>query len=143
MKIKQEKTIIAAGGVVYRKINKIEEIIICKRTKANLYALPKGKREIGEDLESTALREVEEETGLQCKINKSIGMIEYLVPQGGEYFPKEVTFFLMETTGGKLEFHDHEFDEVSWMNIHKGLNILTFQSESDIVNKVLSGAKSI
>lgn len=143
MEIKQEKKIIAAGGVIYRKINEIEEIIVCKRTKTNLFALPKGKSEIGEDLESTALREVEEETGLKCEINKIIDMIEYLVPHGEIFFPKEVTFFLMTPNGGKLDLHDHEFDEVKWMSIYRAINVLTFQSESDIVNKVLSRAGSI
>ncbi|MBS96421.1 MAG: NUDIX hydrolase [SAR202 cluster bacterium] len=136
MDINQNKKIIASGGVIYRK-NNGGEIIICHRTKTNLYALPKGKSENGENLENTALREVLEETGLQCKIIKSIGTIEYLVPQEGKYLPKEVTFFLMEIIGGNLENHDHEFDTVQWIEIQYAKSILTFESESDIVSRII------
>ena len=136
MEIKQNKKIIASGGVIYRKTNG-GEIIICHRAKTNLYALPKGKSEYGENIENTALREVLEETGLECKIIKSIGTIEYLVPQGEKYYPKEVTFFLMEIIGGNLENHDHEFDTVKWIEINNAKSILTFQSESDIVTRII------
>ncbi len=78
-----------------------------------------------------------EETGLQCKIIKSIGTIEYLVPQEGKYLPKEVTFFLMEIIGGNLENHDHEFDTVQWIEIQYAKSILTFESESDIVSRII------
>ena len=136
MKIIQNKKIIASGGVIYRDVNE-KEIIICHRSKTNLFALPKGKSENDESLENTALREVLEETGLECKIVKPIGTIEYLVPQREKYFPKEVTFYLMEVIGGDLENHDQEFDEVKWIKIEKAKTILTFQSESDIVTRII------
>ena len=84
-----------------------------------------------------------EETGLECKIVKPIGTIEYLVPQREKYFPKEVTFYLMEVIGGDLENHDQEFDEVKWIKIEKAKTILTFQSESDIINKILTNESYI
>ena len=142
MKIIQNKKIIASGGVIYREVNE-KEIIICHRSKTNLFALPKGKSENDESLENTALREVLEETGLECKIVKPIGTIEYLVPQREKYFPKEVTFYLMEVIGGDLENHDQEFDEVKWIKIEKAKTILTFQSESDIINKILTNESYI
>tara|TARA_Y100000994_G_C15654761_1_gene426894 strand:+ start:574 stop:1002 length:429 start_codon:yes stop_codon:yes gene_type:complete len=142
MKIIQNKKIIASGGVIYRDVNE-KEIIICHRSKTNLFALPKGKSENDESLENTALREVLEETGLECKIVKPIGTIEYLVPQREKYFPKEVTFYLMEVIGGDLENHDQEFDEVKWIKIEKAKTILTFQSESDIINKILTNESYI
>ena len=142
MKIIQNKKIIASGGVIYRDVNE-KEIIICHRSKTNLFALPKGKSENDESLENTALREVLEETGLECKIVKPIGTIEYLVPQREKYFPKEVTFYLMEVIGGDLENHDQEFDEVKWIKIEKAKTILTFQSESDIINKIVTNESYI
>lgn len=142
MEIIQNKKIIASGGVIYRNINK-KEIIICHRSKTNLFALPKGKSERDESLENTALREVLEETGLECKIVKSLDTIEYLVPQKGKYSPKEVTFYLMEVIGGNLENHDQEFDEVTWIGIEKAKTILTFQSESDIINKILDNESKL
>ena len=50
----------AAGGLV--RNNKGEVLVIFRRGK---WDLPKGKAEDGETMEQTAIREVEEETGLQ------------------------------------------------------------------------------
>ena len=52
--------VVAAGGVVIRPDGKF---LIIKRD--GLWDLPKGKQEKGESPEETALREVEEETGLK------------------------------------------------------------------------------
>jgi 8-oxo-dGTP pyrophosphatase MutT (NUDIX family) len=58
------KVLMAAGGVVFNNLGQI--LIIFRRGK---WDLPKGKVEEGETIDETALREVEEETGLtgvQC-----------------------------------------------------------------------------
>lgn len=53
------KPVPAGGGVVF---NMEGEFLVIKRN--GVWDLPKGKMEDGEDFETTALREVEEETGL-------------------------------------------------------------------------------
>ncbi len=50
----------AAGGIV---LNEHEEFLVIKRN--GVWDLPKGKLDKGENFESAALREVEEETGLK------------------------------------------------------------------------------
>lgn len=57
---KHFKIILAAGGFVYTDQDKA--LLIYRRGK---WDLPKGKLDEGETLEACALREVEEETGLQ------------------------------------------------------------------------------
>ncbi|MCK5136037.1 MAG: NUDIX domain-containing protein [Bacteroidales bacterium] len=54
-------TVIEAGGGVV--MNSRGEFLVIKRN--GVWDLPKGKLEKGEDFETAALREVEEETGLQ------------------------------------------------------------------------------
>ena len=54
------KCLEAAGGVVR---NNLGEFLVIERH--GVWDLPKGKLEKGEDFEATALREVEEETGLK------------------------------------------------------------------------------
>ena len=65
--------------------------------------------------EETALREVEEETGLEVRITGALDSIEYWFVQSGTRIHKTVHYFLMEPTGGDLAAHDHEFDEVRWI----------------------------
>ena len=81
------------------------------------WSLPKGTPDGDETAEQTALREVAEETGLEVRIVAPVGRIEYCFVRGGRRIHKTVHYFLMEATGGDLADHDHEFDEVRWVDL--------------------------
>ncbi len=97
------------------------------------WTLPKGTPVPGETLEQTALREVAEETGLQVRITRPFGSIEYRFVQQGARIHKTVHYFLMEATGGDLASHDHEFEEVRWVPLHDAVALLTFETERGLV----------
>ncbi len=73
----------------------------------------------GESREETALREVEEETGLKVRITAPFDSIEYTFVQSGTRIHKTVHYFLMDPIGGDLAGHDHEFDEVRWIPLRQ------------------------
>ena len=59
----------SAGGVVARENNDNRiEIVLVGRLGDNLWALPKGTPNYDETIEQTAIREVQEETGLDIKL---------------------------------------------------------------------------
>ena len=97
------------------------------------WTLPKGTPVPGETLEQTALREVAEETGLQVRITRPFGSIEYRFVQQGARIHKTVHYFLMETIGGDLASHDHEFEEVRWVPLRDAVGLLTFETERALV----------
>lgn len=101
------------------------------------WTLPKGTPSDGESIDQTALREVGEETGLEVRIVAPVGAIQYFFTQDGQRIHKTVHFFLMEATGGSLESHDHEFDEVRWVPIEEAWALLTFPTERQIVEQAL------
>ena len=97
------------------------------------WTLPKGTPDGHETLEETALREVAEETGLEVRITGPLAAIEYTFVQSGRRIHKTVHYFMMEPVGGDLARHDHEFDEVRWIDFDEASDVLTFETERALV----------
>jgi 8-oxo-dGTP pyrophosphatase MutT (NUDIX family) len=123
----------SAGGVVHRSEAGQVEIVLVRRREPPLWALPKGTPDAGETLAETATRETREETGLEVEIEEPIRAISYFFVHHRTRFNKTVHFFLMRPTGGRLEDHDHEFDEVRWVQIDEALRIMTHATERGVV----------
>ena len=129
---------VSAGGVVYRETGKqwpdsSYDVVICGLR--GTWRLPKGTHEPGEALAATALREVREETGLICEIQRSLEFIQYSFKNTGRQVDKRVYFYLMIPIDGALEQHDYEFDEVKWVSGLQAYKQLTFSTERDILMK--------
>ncbi|MEO6350338.1 MAG: NUDIX hydrolase [Candidatus Limnocylindrales bacterium] len=134
----------SCGGIVLRTTDDGLEICLGKlrreRDDSSSWTLPKGTPSDGETVEQTALREVEEETGLDVRINAPVGAIEYFFTQSGTRIHKTVHFFLMEAVGGSLDQHDREFDEVRWMSIEEARRLLSYPTERQVMEEALSVA---
>jgi 8-oxo-dGTP pyrophosphatase MutT (NUDIX family) len=86
------------------------------------------------------LREVREETGLEVKIEDTIGSIEYwFADRDGEIrYHKTVHFYLMVPTGGQVDQHDPEFDVVKWFPSDQALENLTYANEVEVLRLALA-----
>lgn len=127
----------SAGGVVYRVVDGVLEIVLCGRDKPLLWCLPKGTPEAGETIEETALREVREETGLEVTLENDLGEIEYWFKRPGSRVHKRVNFFLMSPIGGNTDDHDPEFDRVRWFNHEEAIKAMTHETEVRLVRKTI------
>jgi 8-oxo-dGTP pyrophosphatase MutT (NUDIX family) len=129
--------IVSSGGIVYRKGDAGPEVVLCGRTSDGLWGLPKGTPEAGETLEQTAMREVSEETGLQVRIERKVGEIEYWFSRVelGVRFHKRVHHYLMTATGGDTTNHDHEYDVVRWFPLGDAEHALTYANEAEILRR--------
>lgn len=81
------------------------------------------------------MRETREETGLQVEIEEPISSITYFFVRGRTRFHKTVHFFLMRPVGGRLDDHDHEFDEVRWVQIEQAPTMMTHATERSVVQR--------
>jgi 8-oxo-dGTP pyrophosphatase MutT (NUDIX family) len=130
----------SCGGIVLRRNDGQLEICLGRRERDRgnpTWTLPKGTPDDGENADQTALREVAEETGLTVRIVAPVGAIEYFFTEQGRRIHKTVHYFLMEATGGSIDAHDHEFDEVRWMPLDEARRLMTFETERQIVEEAL------
>ncbi|HYV04064.1 MAG TPA: NUDIX hydrolase [Blastocatellia bacterium] len=130
--------IVAAGGVVLERTNETVRVVLIHRPKYDDWSLPKGKSEPGESISQTALREVKEETGLDCKIVSELEPVRYSYRTGkGTIVPKVVHYFLMEPMGGRLEAPGQEADAAEWCDVTEALRRLTHQHDRELVQKAV------
>lgn len=131
------KKAVSSGGVIY----KIEggEIFVCliERTDREVWGLPKGAIAEGETPEETALREVEEETGLRGEIAEKLGEIDYWFywkPDKARYH-KTVHFFLMKYVGGDTASHDWEVKTAEWFPVEEAIARMFYKNEIEMVKR--------
>ena len=132
--------LVSAGGVVYRDGEDGPEVVLCGRSAEGLWGLPKGTPQGAETLEQTARREVREETGLDVRIERKVGEIEYWFTRAekGKRFHKRVHYYLMVATGGDVAQHDHEYDLVRWFPAAEARRRLTYENEADMLRRALA-----
>lgn len=137
MKVASLKTQVSSGGIIFRKHNDITEIAMIAVKGGNVWCLPKGLIDKGEVPEKTALREVEEETGLKARIIEKLGEITYwyYIKEENIKCKKTVYFFLMEYEAGDVSKHDWEVDDAAWFPIDEALKKASYKGEREIIEK--------
>ena len=106
--------VIAGGGKVYNDHN---EVLFIYRN--NKWDLPKGKAEGKETIDKTAIREVEEETGISgLRITKPLEVTYHIFKRNGRHKIKVTYWFEMRTSySGKLIPQIKEgITKVQWLN---------------------------
>ena len=131
-----KRDLVAAGGVVLRHTERGTEVVLAGRD--GTWVLPKGTPDGAEGIEDTATREVREETGLDARIVRSLGTIEYWFALPRQRIHKVVHFFLMEPLGGDLDRHDHEYQEVRWVPVEEARRLLTFDTYREMLDRALT-----
>ena len=111
----------AAGGLVRRD----GAVLLVHRPRYDDWTFPKGKAEDGESDEECALREVWEETGLNCTLGDEIASTDYVDSRGR---PKRVRWWLMNPVGGNFEPTD-EVDEIRWLEPVEAARLLSYERD--------------
>jgi 8-oxo-dGTP pyrophosphatase MutT (NUDIX family) len=122
----------SAGGVVVDDHGRI--LLIRARDLRNraVWTLPKGALAAGESNEEAALREVREETGYRCEVVRELPAVTYWFQRDGRRVRKTVHWYLMRPLE-KVGDHDHEVDEVRWVDRDEALTRLRYDSDRKLV----------
>lgn len=136
----------SAGGVVYKKENNEVLILLAQHSLHHGWVFPKGligDTIEGESKESTAVREVEEETGVQARILQELSPVSYWYQFENEKIKKTVYYFVMEHTGGDTTKHDDEMENVEWLPMQDVEHRLTYPSDKKVWQEASILLKSI
>jgi 8-oxo-dGTP diphosphatase len=129
-----DRVVRASGGVVTRTRDGDTEVLLVHRPKYDDWSLPKGKREPAETDEQCAVREVEEETGVRCRLGRELLPTGY--PDARER-PKLVRYWAMSVVSERPFVPTHEVDEVRWVSINDVAAALSYDRDVEVVHSLV------
>ena len=131
---------VAAGGVVIETgSDGVRRVLLVHRPAYDDWSFPKGKADPGETIEQTALREVKEETGLNCRIIRQLGSTRYdYTSSKGSLRPKVVHYFLMEQVAGEITTDGVEIDLAAWFDVEEAERLLTYDIDRDLLSRPIA-----
>ena len=117
----------SAGGIVARKTeNNRLQLLLIHRAKQNDWSFPKGRLELAETAEMAALREVLEETGCQCSLDRELPTLRYIDRHG---HPKEVRYWLMTVVNEGPFTPNPEIDQIKWLTFLESFETLSYKMD--------------
>jgi 8-oxo-dGTP pyrophosphatase MutT (NUDIX family) len=122
----------ASGGVVWRRGDRGIEVALVHRPKYDDWSFPKGKLDPGESWEEAALREVEEEIGLRCRLGHELPPAAYTDPKGRA---KVVRYWLMEPLDGVFAA-SAEVDEMRWLPAAEARDQLSYEHDRALLREL-------
>src|SRR5919198_2831660 len=122
----------AAGGVVRRRADAGPQFALVHRPRYDDWSFPKGKLDKGESWEDAALREVEEEIGVRCRLGAELPSTSYKDPKGRD---KVVRYWLMEPLDGEF-VPSAEVDEMRWVSRADAAELLSYGHDRELLREV-------
>jgi 8-oxo-dGTP diphosphatase len=110
-------------------------VALVHRPEYDDWTLPKGKLDEGETFEQAALREVEEETGLRCRLGRELPSVRYEVRAR----PKLVRYWVMTVSASAGFRPNDEVDELRWLSPRDAEALLTYDRDKGVLAAAVSG----
>jgi 8-oxo-dGTP diphosphatase len=122
--------VLAGGGVISRRAEAgATEVLIIHRPRRQDWTFPKGKVKGGETWQACALREVEEETGLRCRLDGELPSTFHVDHKGRL---KVVRYWAMQVVGGTARPRN-EVDAVRWVRLDVAARVLTYEQDRSLL----------
>jgi 8-oxo-dGTP pyrophosphatase MutT (NUDIX family)/phosphohistidine phosphatase SixA len=127
----------AAGALVWRPSGQGLEVAVVHRRRYDDWSFPKGKRERGEHVLMTAVREVAEETGVRVILGRPLSAALY--ERNGR--PKRVDYWAgRPAVGGWASFRPNdEVDELAWLPVPAARGRLSYPHDAAMLDEFAGG----
>jgi 8-oxo-dGTP pyrophosphatase MutT (NUDIX family) len=130
---------VSAGGLVLDRSSKPWKAALIARFDRRgrlIWSLPKGHVEAGETHEQAAIREVQEETGIQSSVLMVLGTIDFWFMADEKRIHKTVHHYILDAYGGELSDEDREVVEVAWVPVEEVEGKLAYPDERKLMARV-------
>ncbi|PDW04770.1 NUDIX hydrolase [Candidatus Viridilinea mediisalina] len=132
------KLIRAAGAVVYSYAPNGDLTLLVIRDRHYAWTLPKGHLEPDEDEATAALREIAEETGVICEIERLLTRVRYPVYRRDTWRDKEVAYFLAYAEHTRpIPAIDEGISKAIWVADSHVVRMLTYNQVRDVMRLAL------
>jgi 8-oxo-dGTP pyrophosphatase MutT (NUDIX family) len=123
---------ISYGIISVRRLKNDWQFFLVKQ-KAGHWGFPKGHPEKNETAQQTAMRELQEETGLTVVRFHDYNPLseQYIFHRNGMLVLKRVTYFVAEVEG-KVTLQEKEIADAAWASYHEALTLITFTETRNI-----------
>jgi 8-oxo-(d)GTP phosphatase len=128
--------VVAAGAICWREHKGGVQVLLIHREHHHDVSFPKGKVDPGEAVPTTAVREIEEETGYRVALGAPLPAAEYVLPNGRDkivhYWAAKVSKKELDRAG-KFRPND-EVAQVDWVDIDAARHALTYERDARILD---------
>lgn len=104
---------VAIGAIV---TNTADQVLLVQRADSKVWLYPTGWADVGYSPAEVAVKEVEEEAGIECVPRQLLGVIDGQ-RMGFSRFAMYMLLFHCEATGGELRTHPLETSDVGWFSL--------------------------
>jgi len=125
----------AAGAVLWRARAGGIETVLVHRPRYDDWSFPKGKSMPGEHVLLTAVREVEEETGVRAALGRRLATQTY--PVEGQ--PKQVEYWAARPVSAEPFAPGDEVDDLAWLPLPAARERLSYPRDVSLLDSFTAG----